>query len=141
MAANRIVIKSGSDARYIEGEAGVAIPPGSACILTSDGTYDPWNGTSGDQDETLIAVEDALQGAPQTQSIAIGDIVTMFVPKPGDECYIRIEDGQTLAVAALVSKNTVNGTHIAATGAEPDFKMLEASSPTGSDDLALARKL
>ena len=132
--------------RQFEGEADAAISPGMACVLSADGNYDPWGGSAnGENDEVLIALEDALQAKTIDDAYADGDQLFMCAPLPGDVVLVLVKDGESVAVGdKLIRENNSNsGLYIKTTGSPEteDFKALEACAPSGSNKLCKARRI
>jgi len=81
----------------VAGEAGIY--PGMLIKLNSSGQvikHTTEGGVLGD--ETLIASEDALQGANADTVYTSGAIVTYYVGSPGSEYNLLIEDAQDIAI-------------------------------------------
>lgn len=125
--ANKIALKV--NGRFGDGEADATISPGMAIQRASDGLWDPWQGATGEMGETVIAIEDALQGNTITDDYSDGDQVFYCEPLPGDECAILVKSGENIVIGDKLVKETATGLFIKTTGDPEDecFAALESS--------------
>ena len=85
----------------VAGEAGIY--PGMLLKLNASGQvvkHTTEGGVLGD--ESLIAIEDAMQGNTIATVYTSGDVVQYIVPGVGAEVRLRIEDGQDVAIGSKI---------------------------------------
>lgn len=95
--AYSIVAKVFGDIVRYEALAAGTIKPGHLVKLGSAGTLTA-NATAGVKCEMAVAVEDALQGNDIADSYSSADLVQYNIFRPGDCCYLRLKNGENVAV-------------------------------------------
>lgn len=130
--ANTIVLKG--KGHHGEGVLDTIVSPGMAVEQAADGDWDPPQGT---QAETLkkmsfkVAKEDALQGKTVDDAYAVGDVLSYYVPLPGDEVQVLVKSGEDIDVGdKLVVEAATSGLFVEAAGTETRYQ-LEAIEDSG----------
>lgn len=77
--------------------ASATIIPGELLELDSDGKVKPHATAGGNVGPIMFALEDELQGEGIDDTYATNDPVQVWIPKPGDEVYAILADGQNAA--------------------------------------------
>lgn len=150
---NKILIESEPKGKFVEGYITGTPKPGILCqIDVSEAkvggrfTYEPYApGTDGIKSGPIfILLEDSLQGKTMDTAYATGDRCFLYVPQPGDELNVLLQDvsgtGDDHAVGDLLIPDTGTGKFIATTGSpeiEP-FQVLEAVTDPTADTLVHA---
>lgn len=80
-----------------ENLANAIITPGMLIELMSTNKVKP-HATEGGFAEVMIAQEDALQGNEQSDNYAAGALVQSCVYNAGDEAYLLIKSGESIAI-------------------------------------------
>ena len=147
MAATANTIRINADGRNFEYYANTAdVSPGMALTVVYDGSdtrleTKPFFQTDNAVIRKCIALENALVGEDVTTVYAIGSVVSVLQPLPGDQVALLIKDGQTIAVGDYVKPNGTadDGTfvEVAADTDEAWAQAIEAKSPSGSNDLCI----
>jgi len=103
MLFNTIKLKNYSKI-MVEYVAAAALYPGQLLELNSAGTVQKHSG-AGKTALPMFAVEDELQGKGITEAYAAGDVVQCWVPNRGDEVYVKLADGEKVAIGDLLESN------------------------------------
>lgn len=145
--ARKIIVMAYTDV-YKEFEANAALYPGHLVEEMSTGKLRKHATAGGNVAPVMVAIEDALQGKAASEAYAEDDIVRVFYPRPGDEGYLILADGETIVIGDLLESNgdgTVRKHVVDSTGAyylrQIVAKAKEAvdtsGSPAGETDFIL----
>ena len=129
MAKNTIKLKKYSDVieEYV---AAGTITPGMLLEFTSAGKVQA-HATADNEVVPLIALEDELQGNGIDDDYSSDDQVQCWIPYPGDEAYMILQDGQDISIGDFLQSNG-DGTLKADAGGASKFMALEALDLSGS---------
>ncbi len=140
MAPKTIVLKG--DPLRKERTAAGTITPGFLIELDTNGDVVA-HATDGGDAARMVAIEDALQGNEIGDDYSSGDQVQYVTPRPGDELYMWLADGETASIGSfLISKG--NGELKVFTGDSADqtgplFQALEALDLAATTTLVATR--
>ncbi len=154
MASNNAIILSGQPRGvFKEGTiSGSAPKPGilvqvKAAVEPVGGrfTYELFDGAAdGEQTTVLMLLADELQGKTVDQAYVDGDQIFMYVPHPGEEMQVLLENiagtGDAFAIGDKLMVNKGTGKFVATTGSpesEP-FIVLETLAALTADTLVRA---
>jgi hypothetical protein len=135
--ANRIHAKGSFI--YEEYIAAIAIKPGMLLSLTSEGKVRPNPSLDGAKgDETIIALESALEGKGVDATYAVGDMVPCMLPSVGTTFRALIETYETIAIGNNLYSHGDGGLYEAG-GVVVTAKAVEALAPVATYELLLVR--
>lgn len=137
MVVERTIVLRGFDkGHHDEGVAGSAISPGMGIEMAADGEFDPIAATQAEslkRNSLWIAKEDMLQGKTIDDAYAIGDIVFMYKPLPGDKLLLLTKSGANIAVAdKVVEEGGGSGLFVEAAGTETRYRAIAKESSGGA---------
>ncbi len=146
MASNTIVLKGMG--HHIEGEADTVVLPGQCVDLQADGK---WNELVLTKAESLkrssitIAKEDALRGKTVIQAYAAADILSLYIPLPGDEIQVLVKSGQDIDIGEeMCEEGGGSGEFVTYAGSETRPRVIsleDSGGALGSATLMRARIL
>lgn len=125
---SKIVLKS-PQGRYDEARAGGAITPGHLLNLASDSDVVVHASAAG-QGPVMVAIENSLIEGTIATAYAEGDLVRYWLPLPGDELYMILEDGHDVDVGAIL-ESAGDGTLQPVSGNFGRFQAIEAVDTSG----------
>lgn len=144
---NNIIVTGEPKGVRMEGIIATALYPGTVVMITGFSndvfTFDTWNyDADGDRREVIVLLEDRLQGGLATTQYSAGARCFCYVPLPGEELNMLIENisgtADSHAILELLMVNDGSGKLIATTGSpesEP-FRLLETLAALTADTLA-----
>lgn len=139
-----IVVTPEPKGHYIEANAasGVTLKPGMAVRIDSDGNYVAGTAAAaGGNGLSIIVVEDALLGKSKTTAYAAAGRFRAYVPLPGDEVQVLVNNDQDAVVIGDKLISDTAGLFDEAAGTEDmaPFEAMEALGAITPDTLCLAR--
>ena len=136
MATNRtILLRHREDGHFEEARAAAVISPGMQCAMNADGTVSP---AAGGVNPALIAYEDRLQGKTVDDDYAIGDLVLLYYPTPGDHIHLLLTDEQNIAMGGGIAA-AANGKFVAAAAGNDEYEARESLNLVGASGDQLIR--
>lgn len=148
--AQEIVAQSIPKGRFHEGTlyTSSAPFPGTNLQINADGTYQAWGGTATIRDEINLLREDVFNGATSATQYTAGTHCFMYIPGPGDLCYVLCKNttgtSQVFTVGELLALDSSSGKFVPQTSTNvPYFKVVTATTDANStaDQLVLARRI
>jgi hypothetical protein len=130
-----IVLKGNAKGHHEEGILDTVATPGMHVTLQADGKYDITPEAIGEivKRGLFIVKEDQLQGKMITQAYAIGDVVFLYKPVPGDHLNLFVKSGANIAVGDnIVPEGGGTGLWIEAAGTEAAYKAQALESSGGA---------
>lgn len=128
-----IVLKGNSHGHHEEGILDTVATPGMHVQLAADGKYDLSPAAAAElvKQSLMVVKEDAYQGKTIDDAYAIGDVVFLYHPQPGDHIHAFVKSGANIAVGdILVAEGGGTGLWIENAGTEAGYK-LQALESTG----------
>lgn len=113
-AYNKVMLR-GSFEQYEALAIGIC-SPGHLLMLDSAGKVKVHNG-AGDYAQMIFAIEDSLQGNDIDDAYAVGDLVQYVAPVKGSIVYVRIKNGENIAIGDQLVSNA-DGTFKEDTGTD-----------------------
>ncbi|MCP4475397.1 MAG: hypothetical protein GY821_12695 [Gammaproteobacteria bacterium] len=111
--ASRTIVANGNGRRSEKLLTAVAVPPGTllervagAATVQAQSTAE----AAGTYPEKLIAMENSLAGDETGTNWAASSRVQIYHAQSGDEVYLRLEDGEVVAIGDHLTANGTNGT-------------------------------
>lgn len=129
----RIVLK-GTNV-FEEFRAGGAIRPGDLVAINSAGQVIKHPSGSVFQAEKMFAVEDALQGNGIDDNYATGDLVFVYIAKPGDVIYGFLSGGEHATPNEYLVSNGDGALKVGSTTNYPVGVPIEEVNATDSNDV------
>ena len=122
-----------------EGEADSTIYPGEAICLAADGKYDPETSTAAVAagKGLKIAKEDSLQGKTVDDYYSDGDIVSFYIPVPGDRVQVLVKAGEDIDIGDnLAVEGSGSGKFVEVSSSSTAEYKLPLTSAKKHDDLS-----
>jgi len=144
-SGNEIIVTSNPRGVFLEGYVNGTPLPGTIMTLdvseaANNGrfTWEPFSPGTGTRAMIAVLLPDSLKGKTETEAYVDGDRCFMYVPCPGEELNVLVQDSEdAIAVGDLLIVETATGLLLETTGtpeSEP-FQALEALGTIAADTL------
>lgn len=97
MAKKTIKLKCFGEDIILNLDASAALNPGMILEQDTSDEVKPHAAAGGNVAPILVSMENSLEGKDINDAYASGDLVRVWAPRPGDEGYMYLEDGQDVS--------------------------------------------